>query len=54
MLAFSGGLWCRREDANAAGGTGRLGADHQHTLMTAHYLAWALWVTCREERDELA
>ncbi len=31
----------------------RLGADHQHTLMAAHYLAWALWELGRygESRD---
>ena len=32
---------------------GRLGVDHQHTLMAAHYLAWALWELGRyaESRD---
>jgi len=31
----------------------RLGEDHQHTLMAAHYLAWTLWELCRygESRD---
>jgi transcriptional regulator with XRE-family HTH domain len=31
----------------------RFGADHQHTLMAAHYLAWALWELGRyaESRD---
>lgn len=31
----------------------RLGADHQHALMAAHYLAWALWELGRyaESRD---